>query len=113
MDDLTEITARLVQEFSPEKVVLFGSRARGTQTPGSDYDLFLVVPETQERPAQRARRAYRCLRELHTPTEIIVRTRSEYERFLPVVASLEARVAREGVVLYGRVIDGREANRLS
>lgn len=101
MDELTEITARLVREFSPEKVVLFGSRARGTQSPGSDFDLFLVVPESQERPAQRARRAYRCLRGIRTPTDIIVRTRSEYERFLPVAASLEARVEREGVVLYG------------
>jgi len=101
MDELAEITARLVQEFSPEKVVLFGSRARGTQSPGSDFDLFLVVPESQERPAQRARRAYRCMRGIRTPTDIIVRTRSEYERFLPVIASLEARVAREGVVLYG------------
>jgi len=100
-NELTEITARLVREFSPEKVVLFGSRARGTQTPASDFDLFVVVPESQERPAQRARRAYRCLRGIRTPTDIIVRTRSEFERFQPVPASLEARVAREGVVLYG------------
>ena len=113
MDDLTEITARLVQEFSPEKVVLFGSRARGTQSSGSDFDLFLVVPEPHERPAQRARRAYRCLRGIRTPTDIIVRTRSEYERFLPVIASLEARVAREGVVLFERMIGPRETQRLS
>ena len=100
-DELTEITDRLVREFSPEKVVLFGSRARGTQSPASDFDLFVVVHDSQERPAQRARRAYRCLRGIRTPTDIIVRTRSEFERFLPVPASLEARVAREGVVLYG------------
>jgi predicted nucleotidyltransferase len=101
MDELTEITERLVREFSPEKVVLFGSRARGTQSPASDFDLFVIVRDSEERPAQRARRAYRCLRGIRTPTDIVVRTRSEFERFQPVLASLEARVAREGVVLYG------------
>jgi len=101
MDELTEITERLVREFSPEKVVLFGSRARGTQSPFSDFDLFVIVHDSEERPAQRARRAYRCLRGIRTPTDIVVRTRSEFDRFQPVLASLEARVAREGVVLYG------------
>lgn len=101
MDDLTEITARLVREFAPEKVVLFGSRARGTAATASDVDLLVLVSDSEERPAARARRAYRCLRGIRTPTDVVVRTRGEFERYRPVPTSLEARVEREGVVLYG------------
>ncbi|HSO71206.1 MAG TPA: nucleotidyltransferase domain-containing protein [Thermodesulfobacteriota bacterium] len=35
---------RLVGNLQPEKIYLFGSRARSDATPESDYDLMVIVP---------------------------------------------------------------------
>ena len=98
---LKEIVQRLVQEFRPEKIILFGSHAWGTPTEDSDLDLCVIVPSSGERPVQRAVRAYRCLRGMNVPKDILVKTHAEVEEFRHVVASLERQILEEGKVLYG------------
>jgi len=98
---LDEIVRRLVAEFQPEKIVLFGSHAWGQPDADSDLDLLVIVPESDERPIQRDWRARRCLGKVPHPIDVIVKTRREFEYFRPVVASLEHRIAEEGKVLYG------------
>jgi uncharacterized protein len=101
-DVLPEIVRRLVDEFDPEEILLFGSRAWGQPRPDSDYDLFVVVAESHEHPAQRAFRAYRCLSGLGISKDVIVSTLERFDRFRRVSASLEAKIRDRGVVLYGR-----------
>lgn len=98
---LEEITARLVREFRPERVILFGSHAWGQPSADSDVDLLLIVSESDESPTRRAQRAQRCLGSLRVPADILVKTRAEVERLLRVHTSLVARVMEEGTVLYG------------
>ena len=59
---LPEIVRRLVAEFDPEQIILFGSRAWGEPQPDSDYDLMVIVTRSDEKPTRRATRAHRCLR---------------------------------------------------
>jgi predicted nucleotidyltransferase len=99
---LPEIVRRLVDEFNPEEIVLFGSRAWGQPRPDSDYDLFVVVTESHEDPARRAFRAHDCLSGLGISKDVIVSTLERFDRFRGVAASLEARIRDRGVVLYGR-----------
>ncbi len=47
---LDEMVRRLVAEFQPEKIILFGSHAWGEPTEDSDIDLFVIVSESNERP---------------------------------------------------------------
>ena len=106
---LKEIVARLVAEFQPEAIILFGSHAWGTPTEDSDLDLLVIVSESREVPTARATRAYHCLGGLTTPTDILVKTRAEVERYRPVVVSLTRKIMEKGRVLYGR----REAGALA
>ena len=49
-DDVLEImTRRIVENFHPLRVVLFGSRARGDAQSGSDFDLLIIAPSTEPR----------------------------------------------------------------
>ena len=41
-DNVEAIRDKIVKEFKPEKIILFGSRAWGTPRPDSDIDLFIV-----------------------------------------------------------------------
>jgi len=98
---LKEITRRLVAEFAPERIILFGSHAWGHPDENSDIDLLVVVSESDLPPPRRASRAYRCLREVPVPLDILVKTREEVERARHVPASLIHEVLERGRVLYG------------
>lgn len=99
---LGEVVRRLADEFDPDRIFLFGSHAWGTPNEESDIDLLVVVPRSEERQAQRSGRAHRSLRGLLVPTDVIVKTREEMERFGRVPASLEADILERGLVIYGR-----------
>ena len=98
---LDEVVDRLVKEFKPQKIILFGSHAWGTPTPDSDWDLMVIVNSSDAVPTRRAARAYRCLNGLRIPVEIIVSTRAEIERYRTVRSSLANRILADGQVLYG------------
>ena len=98
---LDEITQRLSRELQPEGIWLFGSYAWGTPEEGSDVDLLVVVPESDESPVQRMRRAHRCLRGLGLAKDVLVQTRREFERLRLLPSTLENLVFHRGRKLYG------------
>ncbi|MCI0476222.1 MAG: nucleotidyltransferase domain-containing protein [Anaerolineales bacterium] len=99
--ELAPVVERLVKEFQPEKIILFGSHAWGVPRPDSDWDLMVIVKSSDAVPTRRATQAYRCLRGLRVPVEIIVSTQQEINRYRSVPASLTARILEQGQVLYG------------
>ena len=98
---LDEITRRLVVELKPEQIILFGSHAWGKPDDDSDLDFLVIVRRSRHKPTQRATRAYRALRGLFAPIDILVKTQAEVERFRRVPASLECEILERGKVLYG------------
>lgn len=53
-DDMLRLaTERLVAQFAPERVIIFGSQARGTADHHSDVDLLVICPITGNRRAIR------------------------------------------------------------
>lgn len=101
MDDpiLEEIVRRL-EPLGPERIYLFGSRARDDATEDSDYDILVVLPGSGETPPQLERDAYDLLWGLGVPVDIVLWRREEFDRRLSVIASLPATVVREGKLLY-------------
>src|ERR1017187_9659031 len=69
-------TQRLVAEFQPEQIWLFGSHAWGMPTEDSDVDLMVIVPHSEERSIQRMQRAHRCLRGIGFAKDVLVPTRA-------------------------------------
>ena len=98
---LQEMTRRLVTEFEPSQIFLFGSHAWGKPNEDSDVDLFVIVPQSQLSRTERDFRARRCLRDLNVPKDVLVETQAEVERASRVYASLECEILEKGVRLYG------------
>jgi predicted nucleotidyltransferase len=97
---LRAIVARLVAALRPERIYLFGSRARGDATADSDYDLLVVVPASDLPPHRRDLLAFRALYGVGAPKDVVVYTREEFEARSRAPTSLPATVLREGRLLY-------------
>jgi predicted nucleotidyltransferase len=97
---LKEIVRRLVAAFQPDRVYLFGSKARGDEDPDSDYDLMVVVPDAAPPERTRSRLAYEVLRGTRTAADVLVWTRQSFDARLHLAASLPATIVREGMLLY-------------
>lgn len=99
-EKLAEIVDRLVRAYSPERVYLFGSTARGDAGPDSDYDLLLIVPDDAPPDQLRSQLAYKALWGTGTAADVLVQTRSYFESRKHIRSSLPATVLREGILLY-------------
>ena len=98
---LETATKRLVAEFQPEQVWLYGSHAWGNPHDDSDVDFLVVVSDSDETPIRRSQRAHRCLRGLQMPKDILVETRQEVDRVKKLKTSLENVILSRGRRLYG------------
>ena len=98
---LDQIIHRLVAGFAPERIILFGSRARGDNDDRSDIDLLVVGPLTGSRRA-RLVAMDRCLRGLKAPTDILLLTPEEFERDRHIPGTIARPAWLEGRVLYER-----------
>lgn len=98
-ETLPAVVERIAQELKPEKIVLFGSYARGEQTPDSDVDL-LVIMETDESHVDRALAVSRLIDPRPFPTDIVVRTPDEVQRAFDRKEFFIPHILVEGRVLY-------------
>ncbi len=99
---LDEIRRCLVQELQPERIYLFGSRARGDHSEDSDYDIMVVVPGSAPATHERIVEAYRVLNGVEVPIEVLIWSRNEFDRQAPVISSLPETVLYEGQLIYGQ-----------
>ena len=91
----------IVERFDPERIILFGSHARGDAGSDSDVDL-LIVMDVQGSKLEKAIEIGVCLNGIRLPKDIIVTTPEEYEWRKEVVGTIERPAVLEGTVLYAR-----------
>jgi predicted nucleotidyltransferase len=98
---LDKIIQRLLAVGQPQKIILFGSRARGQAGPDSDYDLLVIENSNQPR-YRRATPYRRALKDLGTSKDILVWTPREVVEWGNVPNAFITTILREGTVLYER-----------
>ena len=98
-EKIKEISERVASAVNADRVILFGSYAWGTPDTDSDLDLYVVVPTSTEPGYRLARKAYRALRGIGIPVDIVIRSREESERNARIMASLDRQVLQNGIVL--------------
>ena len=99
-DQVAGWVREVAQRFNPERIILFGSHARGTARPDSDVDI-LVVMDHQGSSLREALRLRQDV-EYRFPLDLIVRSRDEIERRTALGDFFLRDVLREGQVLYER-----------
>jgi len=99
-NEILAIRDRFIAALHPEKIILFGSYARDSYNENSDYDFYLIMPDSTQNILHATQEAYISLIDMdRKPVDIIVNTASKFEE-RSKTASLERTVQKEGVVLY-------------
>lgn len=98
-ETLDEIIRRVVQVAQPDRIILFGSAARGTMGPHSDIDL-LVIKRGNFHRRQLAAEIHGHLSDVDYPFDVIVATPEDVERYGRSHALVLKPALREGKVVY-------------
>lgn len=97
---LDGIVHRLVELYRPERIILFGSVARGEAGADSDYDLMVIVPDDAPPERKKTRLAYDNLWGIGAAADVLVWTKSSFDSRLHLKASFPSAIQREGKLLY-------------
>jgi len=97
---LADIVRRIVEVASPQKIVLFGSAARGAMGENSDVDL-LVVKSGRFHRGRLLEAIYRNLHGAAEAVDVLVVTPEELQRYRDDPCLIVAPALREGKLVYG------------
>lgn len=98
---LDNAVRRILREFAPEKIILFGSFADGTSGPDSDIDL-LIIMRVEETTRQKANEIDLLLSDREIPMDFLVLTPEQYEQQRRIPGSIVRDVEGKGLILYER-----------
>ncbi len=101
---LEKMTRTIVDRFRPERLVLFGSRARGDNGPGSDFDLLMIAPSDRPRLG-RSVPVFAALAGSGVSKDIVWWTPEEVEEWRGVKSHFINTALSEGVTLYDKPTD--------
>jgi predicted nucleotidyltransferase len=97
---LNDITNRLIKAYQPIAIYLFGSYAWGSPRPDSDFDLMVIVNESNEKNYKRPKKGLLALSGLHIAKDLVVYTAAEFSQRAHHASSLCRRIQQEGIKLY-------------
>ncbi len=101
--ELTLITNCIIREYQPDKIILFGSWARGNADEQSDIDLLVISDREKDLPRyQRGLDVRLALSQFQTPKDILFYTHEDVERWRDVPHTFINTVLNEGRALYER-----------
>lgn len=100
--DLQGIISLITAGVKPVRILLFGSRSRDAVQSDSDFDLCVIYDKLPKRKLEVLQDLYQSLFPLQCPpVDLVVYEKAEYERKVSQIGSFEARIAREGLLVYG------------
>lgn len=96
------LLSRIIDAMRPVQIWLFGSRARGSARPTSDWDLLVVLPDDVADDELDLMRAWQTVRDLRIPADVIPVRLREFEEARDHAGTLVRTVIGEGRCIYAR-----------
>ena len=99
-EEIERITEQLVAKYAPERIILFGSAARGDSQPESDADFLIIKRDCPRLGGDRIRELQRLI-ERNIPVDFLVYRPEEFEERLALGDPFLKAILREGKILHG------------
>jgi len=96
---ITDIAKILVEKVKPQKIVLFGSHANGTNNQNSDIDLCLI-DNRQGPKEEKIMEMRRITKKYLLPIDFLVFNASEFERRKDIYGTIQYEINKNGIKLY-------------
>ena len=101
LDDIKKLCQKIAGTYDTEKIILFGSYAKGTATKDSDIDL-LIVANIDLPPVERYCAVRNVLADFPAGFDLIVKTPAEYEKWRHIVNHIVYFAEKYGKTIYER-----------
>ena len=98
--EIKNITTQIINKYEPDKIILFGSAARGIINDDSDADFLIIKKETPHYGADRIRELSRLVNR-NIAVDFLVYRPDELETRLSMGDPFLKAIIQEGKVLYG------------
>lgn len=98
---IKKVAEKIVKEYKPEKIILFGSYAWGKPYADSDVDLF-VLKRTNDSVIERHKKVGRLLFGSGFPVDVLIYTPSQVKRRLGMGDFFMRNIISKGKLLYGK-----------
>ena len=108
MEEIDKITKIIVESINPDKIVLFGSRARGDFREDSDYDL-LVFSEKSNRNREISKVLYRKIasaKDIKASVDILVVDKNTYTKHKSTNGLIYKQIDEYGVKIWEQQMNG-------
>ena len=99
MNTLNEITKRIVDVADPDKIILFGSRAKRKETEGSDYDICVLKKGIMHK-RDLTWKIYQKLFGVGASVDVIVETPDKFDELKDKWFLIYSEIAKTGRVVY-------------
>src|SRR3954453_17765402 len=96
-----ELPDPVVAYFKPQRVILFGSKARGEAGRDSDIDLMVVVDDDTPAEKLTLQARYEARKSYRRPADVFTVRAEAFERNRGIIGTLEAEADIDGIVVYG------------
>jgi len=98
-EEIKKIVNQIVEKYKPEKIILFGSVARGNFDRDSDLDFLIIKKDVPEKGRERARELRKLIKKKF-PADFFIYRPDEFEDRLRLGDPFIKTVLKEGKILY-------------
>ena len=98
--EIQRITEQIIVKYRPDRIILFGSAARGELRPDSDADFLIIKKETPLYGADRIRQLSQMI-DRNIPVDLLIYRPEEFEQRLQMGDPFLKTIIKEGKTLYG------------
>ena len=98
---LDKIINKILEIITPDKIILFGSRAKGEEREDSDYDI-LVIKSGIKNKREISRKIYRNMLGTNASVDILVELPEIIEKYKDSVGYIYKQILKEGKIIYGK-----------